>query len=80
MTDCYIIQPANAEVVNEGDSWYIDKKGSSENIVISVDKGGVGTFVDNVIIDAKNAKKIIDGQLVIEHDNNIYTLMGQIIK
>lgn len=80
LTDCYIIQPANAEVVNEGDSWYIDKKGSSENIVISVDKGGVGTSVDNVIINAKNAKKIMNGQLVIEHDNNIYTLMGQIIK
>ena len=80
LTDCYIIQPADAEVVNTEDSWYIDKKGSSENIVISVEKGGVGTSVDNVIIDAKNAKKIIDGQLVIEHDNNIYTLMGQIIK
>lgn len=80
LTDCYIIQPANAEVVNDEDSWYIDKKGSSENIVISVEKGGVGTSVDNVIINAKNAKKIMNGQLVIEHDNNTYTLMGQIIK
>lgn len=80
LTDCYIMQPVNAEVVNNDGEWSVDKKGSSENIVISVEKGGVSTFVDNVIIDAKNSKKIIDGQLVIEYDNNFYTPTGKIIK
>ena len=77
LSNCEIIQPAGAEVVNNDESWSIDKKGSSENIIIQVK---LPFNVTNISVNTKANKHIVNGQLVIEKNGKIYNALGTEIK
>lgn len=63
LNDCEIVQPVGAEVALDG-SYYVDKKGSKDDIVIK--PIGVPTAIDNTIVCEKATKRIVSGQFVIE--------------
>lgn len=77
LSNCEIIQPAGAEVVNNDESWSIDKKGSSENIII---QAKLPFNVTNISVNTKANKHIVNGQLVIEKNDKIYNALGTEIK
>lgn len=77
LTDCYLIQPVGAELLNDEGYWSVDKKGSTEDIVISPNKSSVETAIDNVSTQTRQTKYMLNGQLVIERDNKSYTVQGQ---
>ena len=77
LSNCEIIQPEGAEVVNNDESWSIDKKGSSENIIIQVK---LPFNVTNISVNTKANKHIVNGQLVIEKNGKLYNALGTEIK
>ncbi len=77
LTDCYLIQPVGAELLNDEGYWSVDKKGSSEDIVISPKNSSVETALENPSVQKVQTKYILNGQVLIERDNKTYTLQGQ---
>lgn len=77
LNDCEIVQPVGAEVVLDG-SYYVDKKGSKDDIVIK--PIGVPTAIDNTIVGEKATKRIVSGQFVIEKNGKFYNATGAEVK
>ena len=77
LNDCEIVQPVGAEVVLDG-SYYVDKKGSKDDIVIK--PIGVPTAIDNTIVGEKATKRIVSGQFVIEKNGKFYNAAGAEVK
>lgn len=77
LNDCEIVQPVGAKVVLDG-SYYVDKNGSQDDIVIK--PIGVPTAIDNTIVGEKATKRIVSGQFVIEKNGKFYNATGAEVK
>lgn len=77
LNDCEIVQPVGAKVVLDG-SYYVDKNGSQDDIVIK--PIGVPTAIDNTIVGEKATKRIVSGQFVIEKNGKFYNATGVEVK
>ena len=80
LTDCYIKQPIDAEVVYDESECEIDKKGSTENIIIVPGKKPEGTALENISTTPSPTKCMKNGQIVITTNEKIYNTAGQEIK
>lgn len=74
LTECYLVQPTGAELVNEDGTWYVDKKESEAPVVISTESKP--TQMENIVVETNAVKRIVNGQLVIERDGKTYNAQG----